>query len=299
MFDATCDDNQRRWHAYTMSAVCLGLLAVAWIDGFGPTALLAADDPTPVAERPVTIVELPGGIRAGVYGEKPAKPTPTLFVFAGDIKTALGNAYFRQCGNQLAAEGWLLVTLDLPSHGKDLPGGGLQGWANRIAMGEDPITKFTKTLSKALDGFIAEGYTDPDRVGACGTSRGGFIALQFAAHEPRVKFVAAFAPVTNLLALREFGKIAGDANVVADSLGTRHLAEKLAGRPVWLTIGGQDERVGTQNAVDFAEAVHSAAEKADKTDAIVLIVRPDSLGHTTPKGAPDQAFEWFTELKLP
>ena len=68
----------------------------------------------------------------------------------------------------------------------------------------DFVAEFNNRLSKVLDHLIKQGISDPEKIAACGTSRGGFLALHAAIHDPRVKCVAGFAPVTDLSVLREF-----------------------------------------------------------------------------------------------
>src|SRR5207237_9901005 len=127
-------------------------------------------------------------------------------VFAASAEESLGSADFNKVWRLLGRQGYLCVSLDVPCHGEDQKAkeNGLAGWRVRLEKGDTLIPGFVAKASAVLDHLIKEGYTDPRRVAACGTSRGGFIALHFAAAEPRVRCVAAFAPVTNLLALREF-----------------------------------------------------------------------------------------------
>ena len=115
--------------------------------------------------------------------------------------------------------------------------------------------------------------------------------MQFTAAEPRVKCVAAFAPVTDLLALREFDG-AGN-NALVTSLSVINQAEKLADRPVWIIMGDRDERVGTDHAVALARAITASALTQGLNPAVELHVLPEPKGHTTPHGAPAQAATWI------
>src|SRR5262245_37230416 len=178
-------------------AIVVGLL-LARVLG---TSAAAGDGDT------IQVLQTPAGIRFGICGQKKSAPSPTLLVFANQVDETLRSNDYNKAGKLLAKEGFLSVALDLPCHGKDAHAGepsGLDGWAARLAKEEDLVAAFTKKASAVLDYLIAEGYTDPKQVAAAGTSRGGFIALHFAAVEPRVRCVVAFAPVTDLLALREF-----------------------------------------------------------------------------------------------
>jgi dienelactone hydrolase len=130
-----------------------------------------------------------------------------LFILASTIEATLGDPYYRQAGNELASRGYLCVSVDLPCHGQERRPAepeGLAGWRYRCDHDENVIDDSNQRLRSVLDHLIETGLTDAQRVAACGTSRGGFAALHFAAADPRVKCVAAFAPVTDLSVLHEF-----------------------------------------------------------------------------------------------
>src|SRR5436190_3011049 len=127
------------------------------------------------------ILETPIGVRFGIWPQKPDKPAPTLFIFAGGLEDALNNEYFRQSGNQLAKQGYLCVSVDLPCHGKEVRDGegtGIDGWRHRGEAGENFVAAATRRFSQVLDDLIEKKLTDPGKVAACGTSRGGYMAVQ-------------------------------------------------------------------------------------------------------------------------
>ncbi|MBL7649811.1 MAG: alpha/beta fold hydrolase [Candidatus Hydrogenedentes bacterium] len=244
----------------------------------------------------VVTAKTPDGIEYGLWGTKVTYPAPTLFIFASDIKATLDNPYFRQCGDALAEQGYLCVSLDLPGHGTDQregEPGSLGTWRTRSDNNEDFIAPVTMRVRAVLDHLIATGASDPARIAACGTSRGGFMALHVAAADPRIRATAAFAPVTNLMALREFSGAKNTEHVAALSLLAN--AEKFAGRAVWLIIGDRDERVSSDDAIAFARRVTAISlEKTNEAD-VTLVVLPEPKGHTTPKGAPELAAEWIED----
>jgi dienelactone hydrolase len=250
----------------------------------------------PTLNGEVVTAKTPDGIEYGLWGTKVTYPAPTLFIFASDIKGTLDNPYFRQCGDALAERGYLCVSLDLPGHGSDQregEPGALGTWRTRSDEGEDFIAPFTARVRAVLDHLIATGASDPARIAACGTSRGGFMALQVAAADPRIKAVAAFAPVTNLMALREFSGAKNTEHVATLSLLAN--AEKFAGRAVWVIIGDRDDRVSTDDAIAFARrATVVSLEKTEAADVTLLVV-PEAKGHTTPQGAPELAAAWIAE----
>ena len=244
--------------------------------------------------KAVRVLRTESGVRFGVWGEKPDTPSPTLFVLASTINETLGQTYYRQSGNILADQGYLCVSVDLPCHGserrRDEPEG-LGGWRARSERNEDFVAESNARLQQVLDHLIRAGYTNADKVAACGTSRGGFLALHFAASDSRVKCVAAFAPVTDLGALREFE--GATRHPLVGSLALAKQAEKLAGRAVWLVIGDQDDRVGTDHTIALARLITAAALEREVASRVELHVIPELGGHTTPSGAAECAAAWI------
>ncbi len=249
----------------------------------------------------ITMMKTTTGVEFGIWNQGESSPAPTLFILANSIEGTLGDPYFRQSGNQLAEQGWLCVTIDIPGHGSQEREGeakGLAGWRERIDQGKNLVAETNHRLSEVLDHLIAEGITDPAKVAVCGTSRGGFLAMHFAAAEPRIKCVAAFAPVTDLIVLREFHGAEG--NALMDSLSVSRQADKLADRPVWMIMGDRDERVGTDNMIALARKITNRALEQGIDPAVEFHVLPEPKGHTTPRGAAEAAAGWilrqFVEL---
>jgi dienelactone hydrolase len=246
------------------------------------------------ADRAVAHKTTPDGVAYGVWGDASDEPAPTLFILASTIDGTLDSAYFRQCGNELADLGYLLVSIDLPCHGTQVTEGeptGLSGWSHRVGNDEDIVAEANSRLSKVLDDLIKTGLTDPARVAAAGTSRGGFLAIHFAAHDARVKCAAGFAPVTHLGALREFS--ARHEHPLVAKLSLISQAEKLAGRPVWIITGDRDERVGTHHAIELASRLSAVAKERDIPSNVELHVMSEPRGHTTPPGASAMAAAWI------
>lgn len=272
--------------AMLVAALCLVGLAClpAW----------AADEPE---APPMQLLRTPGGVRFGLFGKKGTTPAPTLFVFAAGLEDMQKQGYFSEVGRRLARHGFLYVALDPPCHGEDSKPGEppqLRGWRHRVETGEALIAPFTAHATAVLDHLVKEGYTDAGRVAACGTSRGGFLAFHFAAAEPRVKAVAGFSPVTDLLALSEFHGL--EKPEVAKALALETLAPKLAGRAAWLSIGNDDQRVSTDAAVTFMRRLTAAgvAARKDPKQAVPveLIVGP-AVGHTAIDHAHELAVAWM------
>ena len=255
-------------------------------------------------ERPgrVKILESHSGVRFALLGETGERPAPTIFVFGGGMRPGLEGRSGTLCWI-LARHGFLSVALDSPSHGDDQRSGepfGLAGWRDRLEKGEDFLADFLKRTSSVLDYLIQKRITDPEWIVAYGSSRGGFLALHFAAVEPRIGSVVAFAPVTDLLALREFQGTRNKA--AARSLDVMELAPKLAGRRLFIQMGHNDERVGGRHAIDFALRVMELSPYHMKPlrgiwseDALKLVITPSESrnGHTTYDRAHHDAAEWI------
>ena len=225
------------------------------------------------------ILETPAGIRFSWLGEKSRRPAPTLFVFAKDKESSLEREAFAKMAWLLVERGFIAVALDLPSHGEDQKADEperLAGWAARVEKGDTLVPAFMDRTSQVLDFLVKSGYTNVKQVAACGISRGGFMALHFAAADPRVRWVVALAPVTDLGILTEFSKIKDETAVRA--LSVMNIADKLTGRGVWIYIGNDDARVGTEAAIAFARLVTRKAV-ATKQRANVKLTVDASEGH--------------------
>ena len=213
----------------------------------------------------IHVMQTPSGTRFGVLGTRVSSPAPTLFVFVTNIEDSLTV----QTCNEVRKRGYLCVSLDLPFHqGPGSPAlppnspEGLSGWAVAIRNGEAMVPEFVSKVSQVLGYLIREGYTDPQKAAVAGISRGAFVAMHVAAADPRFQYAVGFAPVTDLTELGEFAELKD--NQLARSLSLAGIADKLAGRPLWVSIGNNDARVGTDKAIEFTRKV-VAASVAGKT----------------------------------
>jgi predicted esterase len=111
-----------------------------------------------------------------------------------------------------------------------------------------------------------------------------------------VSSVAAFAPVTDLLALTEFRGMEDHKATKAASL--LHQAGKLAGRPVWVCIGNNDQRVNTDHLIALTRKIVAASAEQKKPAPVELHVMP-TLGHRIHDTAYDEAALWIGKLWRP
>ncbi len=244
-------------------------------------------------ETNITLYQTASGIRFGLCGAKPNAPAPTLIVIASTIQDSLSSDDYNKAGNILAKHGWISIALDTPCHGADHREGepeGLNGWRSRLEQGDNFVAVFNKQVAEVLDYLVHERYTDPQRIAVAGTSRGGFMGLNLMAAEPRVKCAAAFAPVAELPVLTEFKGLENHAPT--QSIALPSIAEKLAGRPVWICIGNNDQRVGTDSVIAFTRKV-VAASFAQKKPAPIEIHVMQTEGHAIHKTAHDEAAAWL------
>ena len=260
-------------------------VVLGWIS-FLPSLSLA--ETPPANSSPVMrVMQTSENTRFGLFGEKPDAPRPTLFVFATSVDDMGKLHVYSEAGRLLAKHGWLYVTVDPPCHGHDHREGEpahLAGWAHRTKSGENLTKPFVDRCVEVLDYLVKQGYTDPKQVAACGTSRGGFCALHFAANDSRINAVACVSPVTNLLALREFNGVTAEQ---VRSQNVFAIAEKLRKTAVWLSIGNDDQRVGTHHCVKAADrfqATRSQQRPGATVAPVELVIKPTN-GHQPVKDA--------------
>jgi dienelactone hydrolase len=243
----------------------------------------------------------PKWILWGHLSNKGPSPAPTLIHVGSDIMNMLAREDFNKVGFILQRYGYQCVALDGPCYGFDLKPGekeGLPGWRERIEKGEPFIEDFAARTSHLLDHLIKEGYTDPNRVVVSGSCRGGFLALHWAAREPRVKCVLAFTPLTDPRVVREF---AGMENHPAlGAMAIHNHVDKLADRAVWSCLGNADDRVGTDSCLAFMRKLMDAAIARNQSRAGADKNKPANVefhlssvvGHSTYALAHEEAATW-------
>lgn len=249
---------------------------------------------------PMQLQRTSTGIAYGVIRENSAStaPSPTLFIFASSLDVMQKEPVYTEVARLLAPKGWISVILEPPCHGEDARGEEpqqLDGWRYRLEKDIAFLDEFNARATAVLDEMIQQKLTDPNRVAACGTSRGGFIAYHFAAAEPRVKAVAGISPVTRLTALREFSVTTHREQ--AEGLNAANLAPRLAGRAVWLSIGNNDARVNTDDAIAFTRAVVMASAEGKRPDAVIPVdlIVARSFGHAKIDEAHELLARWLQQ----
>lgn len=200
-----------------------------------------------------------------------AGPLPTLFYFALSGPDSLELDPFNQ-PVRFAQERLPLraFSLTLPFHEPPAPPEmALEHFRTAYARGEDPLSPFLDRAEQALEWTLHQGLADPQHLFLAGLSRGAFVALHFAARESRFRKVCGFAP------LLQFGHPPDPA--------------RLKGRSIWLSIGHQDTRVGTEHTLAFSQAIAAHTP-------ISLLLHPSigRQGHGTPPEIFAAGAQWLT-----
>lgn len=147
--------------------------------------------------------------------------------------------------DKFVANGHLALSFDPPCHGERTGpyGEGIHGLCHALQNGADPFELFVHDAQAILDDCIEKGIVRPDRIVACGVSRGAYMALRLIAADSRIARGAGFAPVTDWRFLQEFEKMKDSEMLLLRRL--HRFIDGLAGKPLFMAIGHSDDRVGT------------------------------------------------------
>ena len=85
-----------------------------------------------------------------------------------------------------------------------------------------------------------------------------------------------------------------DEDALTYSLSLASIADRLADRAMWVTIGNDGHRVGTGAAIEFVQLFIGAAADAEHQPLIELQVRATE-GHRTAPDAHARAAAWLQE----
>lgn len=204
-----------------------------------------------------------------------------LLTFAGDRDTALTDVIYAETARIFLAHGYRVASFDLPNHGvcANKYGEGIAGMRNAFIAGNDPFDTFVKDGKAVIDSCIKKGFARPGRIVVSGTSRAGYLALRLLAEDKRIAAAAVYSPVTDWRDLSEFTVEKTRADLAAIRLSK--FSDKLAGKPVFIMIGNQDDRVSTASCSHFYGDLVAANTRHAFKDSRLCFRLKNAPGHRT------------------
>lgn len=223
-------------------------------------------------------------------------PLPSFFYFTLSGTDSICLDPFNQPVAFLHGQMIRVFSMTLPGHENDLPASNaMRVWADDFTRKIDPINTFLDSFETALAFAIEQKFVDPTKMAVGGLSRGGFIALHAAAREKRLKFVLAFAPITELNKVKEFAHLQEDPAV--RSLNLSQISQKIIHQHLRIYISNHDTRVHTKACVQFAlSVVESAGNHQVRSPKVELILYPPigHQGHGTPPEIFRAGADWIS-----
>lgn len=207
---------------------------------------------------------------------------PAFFYFALSGEESLTLHPYNQPALHLADGPMRVFSFTIPGHGPGMNKfNAMQYWADQMAAGFYPLEDFFEQTERAILWLITQGIVDPKRTGTGGLSRGGFVATHMAARLPFLHTLIGFAPLTELVQLKEFAS--GSAPMLqrrATELDLVHQVDNLTHvRNIRFYIGNLDTRVNTDACYRFirrlAEKGHAKHARHQKIELMIT----QSIGH--------------------
>jgi predicted esterase len=219
--------------------------------------------------------------RIDYLGPKPeAGLLPAFFYFSLSGEESLSLYPYCQPATLLADAPLRVFSLTIPGHEPGLNKlQAMQYWADHMAQGEYVLEEFFEKAIQAILWLVEQKLVDPQKLSVGGLSRGGFIATHLAARSSLIETVLGFAPLTELMQLKEF-TTHPSLQRRASELDLCHLIDRLTHvRSFRFYIGTLDTRVGTDACYHFIRRLaEKGYEKHARHQKIELRLCP-SIGH--------------------
>ena len=216
----------------------------------------------------------------------PAKALPNassglLLNISATVQYALHDPTQNHPTGPFLAAGHHVLSFDLPCHGERVGSHGesLLGMGRTFRAGDDPFQQFVADGKAALDACLERGIGRSGKIVAYGVSRAGYCLLRLAAADQRVRTVAALSPVTDWGIPEEFSQSCPRTHTWPLLLD--HWAEALAKTAVYLSVGSQDDVVGTEACMRFAMKLLAQQRRLLPKDTLLSQLHVvDSPGHS-------------------
>ena len=203
-----------------------------------------------------------------------------LLSFAMDKYTSLNIRPYNITADMFLKNGHRVLSFDLPNHGEriDKYGENIEGFRNALIDGADPFLVFLTDADAVINYCINEGIVNLGNIFVCGTSRAGYLAIRLLAANCKVSAAAAYAPVTDWGCLSEFVKDV-DSDIVKN-IRLSSYVDKIAGKPIFITIGSEDKRVSSQSCCRFFVDLINAHIKNGYDVNNINFYLTDDTGHS-------------------
>ncbi|WP_135554961.1 alpha/beta hydrolase family protein [Paenibacillus cymbidii] len=227
-------------------------------------------------------------------------PQPLLYLScANTIELSLGAFPYIVAVDEMLEQGHRVVSFDPPHHGSragEPYGSDIPGLRAAFLAGDDPFARFVRDGRAVIDRCIGMGIAEAGRIVIGGVSRSGYMSLRLYAEEPRIAALAAFCPVTDWRAIgfteeREREEVA--------ALRLSLLADRLAGKPMFIVIPNHDWAVSTRRCLQFYLDVQQANEAAGYGEKLVDLIVTDEAFHNCSGVWYAKAAEFLLKRALP
>jgi predicted esterase len=223
----------------------------------------------------------PTDMRIDYLGLEPeAGALPAFFYFALSGEDSLELHPYSQPAKLVGDNSCRIFSFTIPGHEPGMNKfNAMQYWAEQMLRGEYLLENFFEKVVNAIHWLIEQKIADPSALATGGLSRGGFVATHIAARVNQLQTVLGFAPLIELMQLKEFADHP-ELRRRSSELDLVKLVDRLTHvRHFRFYIGNLDTRVGTDACYHFirrlAEAGHAKQARHQKVELFIT----HSIGH--------------------
>jgi len=205
---------------------------------------------------------------------------PAFFYFALSGEESLELHPYNQPALIAAHSSLRVFSFTIPGHEPGLNKfQAMHYWAEQMEQGGYELEIFFDKVVKAIEWLISQQLINPDRMAAGGLSRGGFIATHIAARVKEIQTLLGFAPLTELMLLKEFAENP-TLHRRASELDLVTLIEKLTHvRHLRFYIGNLDTRVDTDACYRFIRRLAEKGHEKHLRHQKIELMITQSIGH--------------------